>query len=61
MAVSKPMFEIVVRDEIGQWVNDRVGDPNTFTSEDEARTVIAELRTLGPDWLNAEYDVRDAE
>ena len=42
----------------GQW-SDEVGEPNVFGSVDEAEEAIAELKTLGDDWLQAEYRVKE--
>jgi hypothetical protein len=42
----------------GQW-SDEVGEPNVFGSEAEAEEAIAELKTLGDDWLEAAYRVKE--
>jgi hypothetical protein len=42
----------------GEWSNE-VGEPNVFGSEAEAEEAIAELKTLGDDWLEAEYRVKE--
>lgn len=54
-------YEIVTLDEAGQWVSDQVGDPNVFTTREEAEAAIVELRKLGEDWAEAEYDVREID
>lgn len=53
-------FEIISRTESDrQWTNDNIGTPNEFTTEEEAREAIEQLRRLGEDWAAAEYDVRE--
>ena len=42
----------------GQWSNE-VGEPNVFGSEAEAEEAIAELKTLGDDWREAEYRAKE--
>lgn len=54
-------YEIVTLDEAGQWVSDQLGDPNVFATREEAEAAIVELRKLGEDWAEAEYDVREIE
>ena len=36
-----------------------MGEPNVFGSVDEAEKAIAALKTLGDDWLEAEYRVME--
>lgn len=60
---STTLFEIITRDTAGQWTNDGLGDAgtNVFDTREAAEAAIAELRTLGEDWAEAEYDVREIE
>jgi len=44
----------------GEWSNE-VGEPNVFGSVGEAERAIAALKTLGEDWLEAEYRVREIQ
>jgi hypothetical protein len=50
-------YEIIVWNG-HQWAADEVGPPNRFESESEAWEMIPTLRTLGPDWADAEFQVR---
>ena len=52
------MFEIITLVN-GEWTNDAVGQPNVFETVAEAEATITELRNAGPDWAEAEYDVRE--
>lgn len=52
-------YEIVTRLEDGAWTNDEVGSPNTFDRLDDAWEAVEELRRLGDDFAEAEYDVRE--
>jgi len=53
-------FEIITRNG-GQWVPVEDHSENVFTSEEEARQGIEELRALGEDWAAGEYDVRELD
>lgn len=39
------------------WYSDDVGEPNEFSSVQEAEAVIQVLRQIGPEWAEAEYRV----
>jgi seryl-tRNA synthetase len=58
---STALFEIVTLDEAGQWVSDQLGTDNVFDTREEAEAAIIELRKLGEDWAEAEYDVREID
>ena len=53
-------YEIITRFD-GEWTNDGIGTPNEFATRAEAEAAIEELRALGDDWAEAEYDVREIE
>ena len=48
-------YEILTRYN-AQWSNE-VGADNVFASEAEAWLAVAELKTLGNDWAEADYTV----
>lgn len=59
-------YEIVTRRD--RWSSDAAGwsaegmggeRENTFETESEACAAIAELRDLGPEWVEARYAVRE--
>ena len=52
-----PRYEVQTTYD-AQWSNE-VGEPNVFGSVDEAEKAIAALKTLGDDWLEAEYRVME--
>ena len=52
-------YEILTRYN-GQWSNE-VGADNVFASEAEAWLAVAELKTLGNDWAEADYTVQEVK
>jgi len=56
-ATGRTRYEVQTKHD-GEWSNE-VGEPNTFGSEAEAEEGIADLKTLGDDWLEAEYRIRE--
>lgn len=58
------MYEIITRNRYGHWDNSQVGsdiEDNRFATEQDAWDAIEELRNLGDDWADAEYDVREVD
>ena len=53
-------YEILTRYN-GQWSNEEVGADNVFASEAEAWLAVAELKTLGYDWAEADYTVQEVK
>ena len=51
------MEQYEIQTRIGDEWSNEVGADNVFTSEAEAWAAIAELKTLGDDWRDAEYRV----
>jgi hypothetical protein len=62
MLMNSDNYEILTRyyewpsSANGQWSNE-VGADNVFASEAEAWLAVAELKTLGNDWAEADYTV----
>jgi hypothetical protein len=58
-ATGRTRYEVQTKHD-GEWSNE-VGEPNVFGSEAEAEEGIADLKTLGDDWLGREYRVEEIE
>ena len=50
------MFEIICNG-----TTDGIGDEaeNVFESREQAEAMIEQLKAIGPDWADAEYEVRE--
>ena len=53
------MFEIQSKGSDGNWSVDYVGGQNvaSFATEEDANDMIAELKKLGEEWADGEYQV----
>lgn len=61
---AKTRYEIVVRDatrygQRGDWDNDGVGSENEFDSIEDAEATIRGLISLGDEWAEGVYGVRE--
>jgi len=51
-------FKIQCRDSFGNWDESVIGpETQIFETREGAEAAITDLRTLGPDWTDAEYRV----